>query len=220
MVVQIFYHFRFFPPMHPGMRPPGPFPPGFMGPGRPPFGMRGMRPMRLPMPPPHFMRMPGAYHRYGGPTATRGPHFESRPTTTSVEESSTKNEGPKPLMSIATPGPVKAMVQAQQNQMQRGRGGIMGLGMGPRYHTRGSGVSSTVQSRGGPPSGQRMPLKRPATSYGSQPMNVDEPRNKMPNTSRTNLKFIRTVDEPMQQTPSSSSYYNQQQSRQVYIRFC
>ena len=191
--------------------------------------MRGMGPMVLPMPPPHFMRMPGVYHRYGGPTATRGPTSESRPVSTSGGGSQTITE-PKPLMSIHTSRSVKAMVQAQQEQMQEG-GGIMGLGMGPRYHARGSGISSTtVQTWGGPPSGHRLPLKRPATSNGSQSMNVDEPRNKMAaitsrtkqdgRTSRTNLKFLGTADEQIQAT-SSSSYYNQQQPRQVtdYI-FC
>lgn len=206
---------RFFPPMHlpPGMRPP-PF--AFMGPGRPPFGMRGMRPMRLPMPPPpHFMRMPGVFHRYGGPTATRGRggSNEGRPAVTSADgdsASTTKSEGPKPLMSIPTPEPVKAMLQAQQ----RGRG-MMGMGMGPRYHAiRGSSSStssSTTTSRGSAPS--RGPLKRSAPYNGSQPMHVDEPKSKIPNTSRTNLKFIRTVDEPMHTAPSttSSSYYNQTQ---------
>ena len=203
---------RFFPPMHlpPGMRPP-PFP--FMGPGRPPFAMRGMRPMRLPMPlPPHFMRMPGVFHRYGGPTATRGRGGanEGRPAVTSSggdsTSATTKSDGPKPLMSIPTPEPVKAMLQAQQ----RGRG-IMGMGMGQRYHAmRGSGQTTT--SRGAPPT--RGPLKRPAPANGSQPMHVDEPKSKVSNTSRSsNLKFIRTVDEPMHTAPSttSSSYYNQTQ---------
>ena len=168
--------------MHPGVRPPGPFLPRFMGPGRPPFAMRGMRlPMLMP---PHLMQMPGAYYRYGGPTATSGPSFEKRPVSKSGRESQTRSEGPKPLMSIHTPGSVKSMVQAQQEQMQRG-GGVMGLGMGPRYH-----------------------LKRSTTSNGSHPLNDDEPRSKMVNSSRANLKL-------MTQPTSSSSCYDQQQPRQV-----
>ena len=213
---------RFFPPMHPGMRPP--FPP-FMGPGRPPFGMRGMRPMRLPMPiPPHFMRMPGVYHRYGGPTATRGRggSNESRPAITSESgdtPTTTKSDGPQPLMSIPTPAPLKAMVFAQ-----RGRG-MIGMGMGPRYHgmqSRGGSTPATSSYRGSSSasaSHPRMPLKRPATSNGAQPMHIDhsEPQSKM-SKPRNTLTYIRTVDEPMHSTPSTttSSYYNRPQPHQQH----
>jgi hypothetical protein len=214
---------RFFPPMHPGMRPP--FPP-FMGPGRPPFAMRGMRPMRLPMPiPPHFMRMPGVYHRYGGPTATRGRggSNESRPAITSesgdTPPTTTKSDGPLPLMSIPTPAPLKAMVMAQ-----RGRG-MIGMGMGPRYHgmqTRGGATAPTSSYRGSSSasaSHPRMPQKRPATSNGVQPMHVDhsEPQPKM-SKPRNTLTYIRTVDEPMHSTPSTttSSYYNRPQPHQQH----
>jgi hypothetical protein len=180
---------RFFPPMHPGMRPP--FPP-FMGPGRPPFAMRGMRPMRLPMPiPPHFMRMPGVYHRYGGPTATRGRggSNESRPAVTAesgdTPPTTTKSDGPLPLMSIPTPE-FKSIGVIMPALAQRGRG-IIGMGMGPRYHgmqSRGGATTATPSYRGSTSSSashSRMPLKRPATSNGVQPMHVDhsEPQPKM-----------------------------------------
>ena len=181
---------RFFPPMPPGMRPP--FMP-FMG--RPPFGMRGMRPMRMPMLPPPFMRMP--FPRFG-PPRVRGEIKSSTPATSEAPKV-TKSDGPTPLMSIPTPEPLKVMLETQHHP--RG-GAVIGMGMGPQYHAMRGGIiaASLSTMRGGATT--RLTTKRPAASNGAQSMKVDygEPKAKVP--SRSNLTFIRTVDESSQKPVS------------------
>ena len=215
-----------------GLRPPFPGAVPRFGRHPPPFAFRGRPPMGfMRYPRGMYMRHPRPPHYQA-----QEEEEEDESMTEEKKEDSDGGSGPKSLMSIKTPKEIRESVKNQILAKGPLLHAPLGMGMGPRFHLRGmrppppgapllpqpppptpQGPPSSAPSARGGRGGhsqehQRGSLKRPAsgaTPYdGPRPKMMAQPPPSMPSSvSRTNLRQIQTVDEPMHQAPPSQPHY-------------